>query len=247
MSHAQTIGNFMINVLGNVDDFLLTWVNGFMGRSKVFDAAVEHILLSQELKLGVVVAAFYWLWFRRGVEQQEERSILTITALSGFVGIAVTRLLVMALPFRQRPLVRPELHFHLPPDFDIGIRAWSSFPSDHAVLAFALATGIWLISRPLGAWAFLHAAVIVCLPRIYFGLHHPTDVIAGALIGVSTTLVLTRPSVSRPFVVKVLYAERRHRGPFYLVFFLFMLQITTLFDTARWVVTLFAQMLGYVS
>jgi hypothetical protein len=60
------------------------------------------------------------------------------------------------------------------------LSGWSSFPSDHACLFFALATGLCLISPVIGGLALLHASLIVSLPRIYLGLHYPTDVLAGA-------------------------------------------------------------------
>jgi len=57
-----------------------------------------------------------------------------------------------------------------------------SFPSDHAALAFALAAAIALVDRRWGAWLFA-AAALVALGRVAAGVHYPTDVLAGALIG----------------------------------------------------------------
>jgi membrane-associated phospholipid phosphatase len=43
--------------------------------------------------------------------------------------------------------------------------------------------------------ALAHAALVVCLPRVYLGFHFPSDVLAGAAIGVAVAaLLLARPS-----------------------------------------------------
>ncbi|KRF48776.1 UDP-diphosphatase [Terrabacter sp. Soil811] len=57
-----------------------------------------------------------------------------------------------------------------------------SFPSDHSVMAGAVAVGLLLVSRRLGALA-LAAAVLMAATRVYVGAHYPHDVVAGLLLG----------------------------------------------------------------
>jgi len=216
-----------------LDDRCLTWLNSFLGRWPLFDKIVGYLQGTDELKFGVMVAVFYWLWFRYDPPDQRKRAILVMTALGSIAGLFLTRVLVTLLPFRERPFARPELHFHLPAGFDTGLRTWSAFPSDHAVMAFALATGFWMVSRPVGLLAYLHAALVICLPRAYYGMHHPSDLLGGALIGMAFVVVLTRESVSRPVMVRVLYYEQRHRGLFYLCFFLLLQQTVVMFNSLR--------------
>jgi membrane-associated phospholipid phosphatase len=71
-----------------------------------------------------------------------------------------------------------------------------SFPSDHTTIAVALAVGVWLVSRRLGALALVLAA-LEAFSRVYLGQHYPHDVIAGAVL--STVIMLGGwPLVRRP-------------------------------------------------
>ncbi|MGW4528814.1 phosphatase PAP2 family protein [Amycolatopsis sp. NPDC004378] len=62
-----------------------------------------------------------------------------------------------------------------------------SFPSDHAVMAGAVAGGLFLINRRLGALTAL-AAVLMAFSRVYIAAHYPQDVIAGLAVGAAVSL-----------------------------------------------------------
>jgi undecaprenyl-diphosphatase len=66
-----------------------------------------------------------------------------------------------------------------------------SFPSDHAALAFALAGAILLINRRWG-WTFIAIAALISIARVYVGVHYPSDVLAGALIGLICAYLVHR-------------------------------------------------------
>ena len=74
-----------------------------------------------------------------------------------------------------------------------------SFPSDHAVMAGAVAAGLVLVSGRLGLIAVV-LAVVMAFARIYIGAHYPWDVAAGLGLGASVAgfgwLVLRRPLVA---------------------------------------------------
>jgi undecaprenyl-diphosphatase len=64
-----------------------------------------------------------------------------------------------------------------------GTEAYASFPSAHAITAFALAfaaSAVWLWARGL----MMAYALIIAVTRLVLLAHHPSDVVAGALIGV---------------------------------------------------------------
>jgi membrane-associated phospholipid phosphatase len=63
-----------------------------------------------------------------------------------------------------------------------------SFPSAHATSSFAVATAMTRV-EPAAAAAFLLAGALA-LGRPYLGMHYPSDVLAGALLGVVLGLIV---------------------------------------------------------
>jgi undecaprenyl-diphosphatase len=64
-----------------------------------------------------------------------------------------------------------------------GTEAYASFPSGHATASFALAfavSAVWPRARPV----MIVYAVLIAISRLVLLAHHPSDVVAGALIGV---------------------------------------------------------------
>jgi undecaprenyl-diphosphatase len=112
---------------------------------------------------------------------------------------------------------------------------WSSFPSDHAVLFFALAVGIFHVSRRWGWVALAHATVLIAVPRVYLGIHWFTDILAGTALGIVLGLVGMRAPIVRQVqrVLDALFA--RYPALCYAALFVLTYLIATLFDDARYI------------
>lgn len=103
------------------------------------------------------------------------------TALYFTESIAISQV----ISFSTKTIVnrpRPELRY---PGFVALTTAHNaSFPSGHTSAAFALATSFslinhkWYVVIPSYTWASL-----VGYSRLYLGVHYPTDIIAGAIVG----------------------------------------------------------------
>lgn len=65
----------------------------------------------------------------------------------------------------------------------------ASFPSSHTYIAFAIAVSILLYGHKRLGTALLVLATIIALSRIGAGLHYPSDVIGGALLGIASGIV----------------------------------------------------------
>jgi len=57
-----------------------------------------------------------------------------------------------------------------------------SFPSGHAIFFFALSTVIYSFNKKLGIF-FLAFSTLMSIARIFVGVHWPSDILAGAILG----------------------------------------------------------------
>lgn len=66
-----------------------------------------------------------------------------------------------------------------------------SFPSGHTTTSFAFATTLALIyPRKWFIYLAFFFALFVSVSRIYFGVHYPSDVIAGIIVGITIPLII---------------------------------------------------------
>jgi undecaprenyl-diphosphatase len=186
------------------------------------------------LKGGIIMAAFWWFWFARPQTQRDDRQIIIATIIAVCLAILFSRVLASALPFRLRPLYTPGIDYH-PPSLSMTMNQenWSSFPSDHAAMWFALAFGLWRLSRPAGIVAMVYASVWICLVRLYLGIHYPSDLVAGAIIGVSSTWWTLRSPFAMRLAGFALQFERRASPWFYAAAFLVCFEMAVMFDDVR--------------
>lgn len=109
-------------------------------------------------------------------------------AATGWAALAPLLALALNQPLghlfhEQRPYVT---HPHLLRLADITTDF--SFPSDHAVMAGAVAAGLLLAHRRIGSIAVL-AALLMALSRVYIAAHYPWDVAAGLVFGALVAVV----------------------------------------------------------
>lgn len=130
----------------------------------------------------VVLVALTFLvpWRTRALER---RTGAVLATAAGALALLIVQPISSAVE-RARPFV---VHPHA--DLLISHSRDPGFPSDHATGAFAMAMALWLYDRTIGTIAFVLAAIIA-FARVYVGVHYPSDVLAGALIGMAVALLL---------------------------------------------------------
>jgi undecaprenyl-diphosphatase len=223
------------------DSTIFTFFNGFVHRSWAFDTFVSLLAENHLLKGGLIVALIWWAWFRPAQNQADTRRYLLAGMLACLFSVIVARSLAHLLPFRARPMANPLIHFQHPYSWKgEGLIDWSSFPSDHAAVFFALAACIFFVWRAAGVVALCHAFFFICLPRIYLGYHFPTDILGGAVIGISMAY-LSRTTRIREAVGNLAAKWTSvSPGSFYACLFLLTFQIVSIFQPLRDIVHYFS-------
>ena len=219
-----------------IDDGILHWFTSLVGRSATFDGVIEFLSHGEHTKGALVMSIFLWYWFRQsdGSTQQRTREHLLCTMLAALVGLFAARILALTLPFRMRPRFDPALHLLFPDaPASLSFVDWSAFPSDHAVMFSALAAGLCFVSWRVGLAILSFAVFIVSFPRVYFGLHYPTDIFAGIALGLLFGYCTNVTAVRGHFIGRVLLWERTSPQYFYVALFLIALQFATMFGVLR--------------
>jgi undecaprenyl-diphosphatase len=150
------------------------------------DVLGGYVGAAEVLFIAVVVGLFLLVPGARRPAAQ--RAAVAAGASAGFA-LLVAHFVSTAVD-RPRPFVAHAVSIH---PF-LAHAADPSFPSDHATAAFAIAAAVALRLRGPGI-ALLVAAAVLAVGRVFLGLHYPSDVVAGALLGTATALTLWLPPI----------------------------------------------------
>jgi undecaprenyl-diphosphatase len=216
---------------------ILRFLTSFTGKSEAFDHLI-HAVSSYDVFEGVFMMSLLWFsWFRGRAEEidderKKRRARLLIVLTGSIVIVAFSRVLQLVLNIHQRPLLS-DLGLTFPTFIDRSLlNPWNSFPSDHSMLFFAFATGLWRIKRSLGMIAYLWQGIVIDLPRVYLGIHYPSDVAAGAALGIICMLAFEKLPLERP-ALRLVASGDSHQASFYAFAFLLTDQLAHLFDDLR--------------
>jgi undecaprenyl-diphosphatase len=214
-----------------LDEPVIFFLNKLAADWGIVNSIMFLIVENTLIKGGAVIAVIWYLWFQKNDPNVHLKIISCFLAC--IVAIIVGRGLALSLPFRARPILNPEFDFSYTADKLPWVNTWSSFPSDHAVLFFSLATGIYFISKVWGLATFSYIAIVICFPRIYLGLHYPTDILTGALVGIFISWLISRLKTTKKLSKKIMKFANKYPGIFYVCFFLITYQIATLFEDSQ--------------
>jgi undecaprenyl-diphosphatase len=166
-----------------MDWYLFHLVNDLAGRSGFVDSIVVDWAKLGPAVLGlVVVVAWFALPSNRSDVTPRRLAFLSIVAALLALGIAQV---IGHEWFRERPYATSAVNLLVPPSAD------ASFPSDHAVGAFALATPLLFDrrARVFGIVAVV-GALLLAFARVFIGTHFPSDVAGGALLGAVVAMLV---------------------------------------------------------
>lgn len=174
----------MISALVHADRAVFEFLNGLAGHFVLLDDLIRGLANDYFLVIGFCLVLIA-LWF--GTRDVVQRKINQTAVITAAISLGISQAIVDILNvfyFRPRPftLLPTHLLFYAPHD--------SSFPSNAATIAFAVAFGVFFINRKAGVWLLAMAAVL-SLARVYVGVHYPSDILGGATLACVTAWVIS--------------------------------------------------------
>jgi len=153
------------------DEIVFTSINRLAGNWP----ALDYLGIFFAEYLPYVLTAVLIMWFVIDWKKRLKPLIIFYSTVI-FSRFIITEIIRYLLP-RSRPFVDNAVNLLISHD------ASNSFPSGHASFYFALGVAIYLYNKKAGI-VFLLAALLTSIARVYVGVHWPTDIIAGAVVGI---------------------------------------------------------------
>lgn len=164
----------MAEFLLGLDGGILLWIQEFIRQDWLSPVVKSFTHLGDNGMLWIVLCLALLLF-------PKTRRIGLAGALALCFSLFCTNLLLKPLIDRPRPWLMVEGLINLVNEHDP-----RSFPSGHTSAAFAAATAYFRIlsqDKARWKWVAMALATLMGLSRLYVGVHYPSDVLAGALVG----------------------------------------------------------------
>ena len=140
--------------------------------------------------MGAGALAFFFYMPKEGenvswLKEQHSRLKYLFVLIGGSAASYLVSILIGFGTGRLRPFANSlEVHQLVSASF-----SHKSFPSSHATVAFAIAMSVFLFNRTWGI-PLLAAAFLVSWGRVFVGVHYPSDVVAGAILGILGSYII---------------------------------------------------------
>lgn len=169
----------MINnaFLNPFDVTLYHLINGLAGHSPVLDTIM--IFFAKDA-LEIYAVLFVVAWFALPKKDIQNRHALIVAGIAGLLALIIN-VIISHIWFRPRPFTvfqKGTFTQLIPHSSD------ASFPSDHTSGSFGFAAGSWGKQQKWISHTFTIIAITVMIARVFVGVHYPTDVIGGLIVGV---------------------------------------------------------------
>jgi membrane-associated phospholipid phosphatase len=167
--------NLAVSTVTTADDGWYRSVIGFAGRTAWLHGPMGLVTVAMIALLALLVVFAGWRAWRGADRAALAATVWAVagTALSVGCGLVLKQVFDETRPCLALPNVTTVQACPGPTDY--------AFPSDHTTVAVALAAGLWLIDRRLGAIGAA-LALLEGFSRVYLGMHYPHDVLAGIVL-----------------------------------------------------------------
>jgi len=154
-----------------LDFYLFQKINSLAGESLWLDTIV--IFLGQYFEYVLILLLTLLLIINSKKYFKMDLEVFFGAVLAKEIFVDVIR---QVLP-RARPFVENQIYLL------IDNATTPAFPSAHAAFYFAMATVVYLHNKKLGSLFFL-SALLISVARVFSGVHWPSDIFAGSLVGI---------------------------------------------------------------
>ncbi|MEK7508561.1 MAG: phosphatase PAP2 family protein [Patescibacteria group bacterium] len=167
----------------SLDIKLFRLINGMAKTSRWLDYFGIFCAVYLIFFMGAGALAFFFYMPKEGenvswLKEQHSRLKYLFVLIGGSAASYLVSILIGFGTGRLRPFANSlEVHQLVSASF-----SHKSFPSSHATVAFAIAMSVFLFNRTWGI-PMLAAAFLVSWGRVFVGVHYPSDVVAGAILG----------------------------------------------------------------
>jgi undecaprenyl-diphosphatase len=169
----------------NLDLYLFQQINNFAGRYICLDTLAIFFAQYLEYILLLCLILFLVKNFKKYYQMVLEAFFGAVLAKEIFVDI-IRQLFPRARPFVEDQIYSLIEHAVTP-----------AFPSAHAAFYFAIGTIVYLHDKKVGL-LFLSGAFLISIARVFSGVHWPSDILAGAAIGIFSSLIVNKISQNFP-------------------------------------------------
>lgn len=164
-----------------IDLLLFRLLNDLAGVSRLFDYLV--IFFANYLQY-FLIGVFLILLAASSYSRRKKIRILFIVFVSSLIARFGITTIIRFFWHRPRP-------FLIYPTHRLFTDNAYSFPSGHASFFFAFAAAIYFYNKRWGAWFFL-AGALMAVSRVIAGVHYPSDILGGMLIGIAVAYAVRR-------------------------------------------------------
>jgi len=165
-----------------MNHLIFSYLNNLAGKSVCFDSIV---VFCAEYLPYILVLGFILLLVFSKKDKISKLKFLVFSAVSVFTARIVITEIIRYFYYIPRPFVNSNI---VPL---ISHEATGSFPSGHAAFFFALAMSVYFHHK---RWSilFFAGALLIGLARVIAGIHWPLDILAGAVIGVISSVLVAK-------------------------------------------------------
>ena len=156
----------------NIDLYLFNQINGLAEKSACLDSAA--IFFARYFEYFLIFCLFLFL-----IKNAKKYWPMVVKSFSAAV---LARLVIVNVIRWFWPRPRPFVENHINLLFSYN-PAEPSFPSGHAAFYFAIATIVYFYNKKAGTLFFI-ASFLISFARVFSGIHWPSDILAGALVGI---------------------------------------------------------------